>query len=95
MSDIPEDILEAAMEALKAARPAYDSQDQYDAHWESVARAILVERERCAELARSRFTLETVVKNTKGRPYATGQAAIYAARAIAAAIRNPSSHTEG
>ena len=47
-SEIPEWAMEAAMEALKAARPAYDSQGQYDQHWESVARALVAAARRGA-----------------------------------------------
>lgn len=43
---IPEWVLEAALEALKAARPAYDSEEQYDAHWEAIARALLAAEQR-------------------------------------------------
>jgi len=48
---IPSDILEAAMQALKAARPRYESVDQYEAHWVAVARSIEAEREACAQVA--------------------------------------------
>jgi hypothetical protein len=51
MGEIPEWAMEAAMEALKAARPAYDSQGQYDQHWESVARALVSAERRGIERA--------------------------------------------
>jgi hypothetical protein len=43
--------------------------------------------EEAARVAEARFTTDTVTKNQKGEPYLTGSAAIYAARHIAAAIR--------
>ncbi|TPM58955.1 hypothetical protein FJ959_08760 [Mesorhizobium sp. B2-2-4] len=81
MSEIPKDVGAAAVRALAA--PEYE-------YFERVSQAILAERKRCADIARSRFTIETVIKTAKGEPYLTGKAAIYAAERIADAIEaNP------
>lgn len=51
-------------------------------------KATEAERERCAEVAAAVFTLATVLKNSRGEPYASGWVAIRASRKIATAIRS-------
>ncbi|MDI6026769.1 hypothetical protein QBK99_11260 [Corticibacterium sp. UT-5YL-CI-8] len=58
----------------------------YAALQSTAEKARAEERERCAETARNRFTIDRVVKNKAGKPYLTGEAAIYAGKQIAAAI---------
>lgn len=96
MSEYPEDIMKAAREAI--AKYYVDTgetdfakriqEGHKDDWWMSkpVAAAILAERERCAKVAIDRFTDANVLKNARGRPYASGQAAIVAANYISAAI---------
>lgn len=56
-----------------------------------IARAIMAakakEREYCAVQAESRFTPESVPKTAKGKPYSSGNVAVYAAHEIARTIR--------
>ena len=96
MTEIQADVKEAARAALSAAlrdpRVGFAIKacmigGAYDAFTAAIEQAITDERERCAEIAEQRFTKESIAKNTKGEPYITGSAAIYAAERIAAAIR--------
>lgn len=86
LMEIPEDVIKAATEL----QDMVDRDPKAYLAFDVAVLATLLERERCAQIAEERFTIDSVLKTTKGEPYITGSAAIYAATIIAGAIRNRS-----
>ena len=93
MSEMTPDIMEAAMEVLKAARPAYDSVEQYDTHWLAVASAILAERERCAKICEQQAQVFLSPQYAANQPIGS-ICERFACEECAAAIRTPSTGEE-
>lgn len=101
MTDIQEDPTDLAHQYVKAAEALCREQKLFlgtgnalDVLDRIVATAIIAaeqrgeerERARCAKVAEQSFTIDTVNKTAKGKPYLTGEAAICAGRRIADAI---------
>lgn len=85
--DIPDDVWGAAFKHLaggvgKARHNAEPVEPQ-----EIIARAILSERTKAAEIAESMFTPDSVNKNSKGKPYYAGEIAISCSYRISQSIR--------
>lgn len=90
MSEIPQDIMEAAQKQCDLCGVTATSDMRVHAK-HIAAYAIMAERERCAKVAEGRYTRENVHKNAKGEPYEAGRVSIFVANRIAEAIRDSSS----